>query len=175
MRCCRAPFPAVGSVLVDSVEQPGAQATDLTQAPRSAPLLFCPPVAGHVEEPVAHEGVPRCCWARLQRCAAAGVGERAAQGVQEEAISSCVSGRAMASPGCHQSGRCGHHAEAHGGRGCAPEEHFPTAAACWSVRATAAACLVANSSQQTGRWRPARSAPHRVRMSPDQPTRMSAC
>ena len=56
--------------------------------------------------------------------AAAGVGERAAQGLQEEAISSCVSGRAMASPGCHQSGRCGHHAEAHGGRGCAPEEHF---------------------------------------------------
>ena len=34
-----------------------------------------------------------------------------------------------------------------------PEEHVLTAAASWSVPRTAAACLVANSDQQTGRWR----------------------
>ena len=34
-----------------------AQAPDLTQALRYAPFSCCPPVAGHVEEPVSHEGV----------------------------------------------------------------------------------------------------------------------
>ena len=53
----RAPFPAVRSVLVDPVEQPGARALDLTQAPRYAPVSFCPPLVQHVEEQVAHDGV----------------------------------------------------------------------------------------------------------------------
>ena len=44
-----------GHVLVDPVEQPGQQAQDLTQALRYAPLPSCLPVAGHVEETVAHE------------------------------------------------------------------------------------------------------------------------
>ena len=33
----------------------------------------------------------------------------------------------------------GHHAEARGGRGCAPEEYVPTAAASWGVPRTAVA------------------------------------
>ena len=49
--------PAEGSVRVDPLEHPGPQAPDLTRALRYAPLLFCPPVVQHVEEPVAHEGV----------------------------------------------------------------------------------------------------------------------
>ena len=69
----------------------------------------------------------------------------------------------------------GHHTEPHGGGGCTPKEHFHTAAASWSIRATAAACLVANSDQQTGPWQPARHARRRARMSPGQPTRMSDC
>ena len=39
---------------------------------------------------------------------------------------------------------------------------------CWR---TAAACVVANSDQQTGRWRPARSARRRAIRNPDQLTR----
>ena len=43
----------------------------------------------------------------------------------------------MAPPGCHQPGRCKRTvAGAHGGGGCAPEEHVPRAAATWGVRAS---------------------------------------
>ena len=65
-----------------------------------------------------------------------------------------VDARAMACPAAVS----GYRAGAPGGGGCAPEEHVPSAAANWGVRRTAAVLLVANSDQQTGRWRPARSA-----------------
>ena len=86
--------------------------------------------------------------------------------------SSCVSGRAVASPGRHQAG---HHMGAHGGSGCAPEDNVPSAAASWRAQRTAPACLVANLDQQTGRWRPARSARHRARRNPSHLRRKSAC
>ena len=139
MRCCRAPFPAVRSVRVDPVEHPGAHAPDLTQALRYAPLSSCPPVAGHVEEPVAHEGVEvdsaafcrAARWARLQRVQRLEWVGRSKR-VLVWAISSCVSG--------HQSGRCERtHAKTHGGGGCPPEEHVAAAAASWGVWRTAAA------------------------------------
>ena len=69
----------------------------------------------------------------------------------------------------------GHHMAAHGGSGCAPEDHVPSAAASWRAQRTATACLVANSDQQTGRWRPARSARHRARRNPSHLRRKSAC
>ena len=105
-RCSwRAPFPGVRSVRVDPLEHPGAQALDFAQALRHAPLPFCPPAVQHVEEPVAHGVLPCCCWARLQRVQRLEwVG--GAQSVLVWAISSCVSGRVMAPPGRHQSGRC---------------------------------------------------------------------
>ena len=53
----RAPLPAIGSVLVDAVENPGAQALDLAQAPPHVPVPFCSPLVQHVEEPVAGDGV----------------------------------------------------------------------------------------------------------------------
>ena len=59
-----------------------------------------PPLVGHVDEPVAHDGVG-VDFAAICRAAAG-----AAQGVLVWAISSCVSGRAMVSPGRHQPGRC---------------------------------------------------------------------
>ena len=50
-------------------------------------------------------------------------------------------------------------AEARGGRGCAPQERVTRPAASWADRASAlCTCLVANSDQQTGRWRRARPA-----------------
>ena len=66
--------------------------------------------------------------------AAAGVAEdvraaRAAQGALVWAISSCVSGRAIVSPGRHQELMVW---------GCTPAEHVPRAAASWGVRRTAA-------------------------------------
>ena len=54
---CRTPFPAVGSVRVDPVEHPGAQTLDLAQAPLHVPSPLSPPLAQHVEEPVAGDGV----------------------------------------------------------------------------------------------------------------------
>ena len=52
----------------------------------------------------------------------------------------------------------GHHAEAHGGRGCAPEERVPELLASWADRASASCtCLVANS-DQSDRAMAARSA-----------------
>ena len=53
----RAPLPAIGRVLVDAVEHSRAQALDLAQAPLHVPLPFRPPLLGHVEEPVAGDGV----------------------------------------------------------------------------------------------------------------------
>ena len=53
---CRTPFPAVGSVRVDPVEHPGAQTLDLAQAPLHVPSPLSPPLAQHVEEPVAGDG-----------------------------------------------------------------------------------------------------------------------
>ena len=48
-RCSwRAPFPAVGSVLVDSVEHPGAQAQDFAQAPLHVPLPLRRPLVHRV-------------------------------------------------------------------------------------------------------------------------------
>ena len=68
-RCAwRAPFPAVGRVLVDFVEHPGAQTLGLVQAPLHVPAPFGSPLLLHVQEPVAGDGVHvNLARARLQR------------------------------------------------------------------------------------------------------------
>ena len=71
-RCSwRAPFPAIGSVRVDPVEHPGAQALDLAQAPLHVPSPLSPPLVQHVEEPVAGDGVD--VHLAALRCTAAGL------------------------------------------------------------------------------------------------------
>ena len=52
-----ADFSCVGSFPVDPVEHPGAHAPDLAQAPLHVKLPSRPPLVGHVDEPVAHDGV----------------------------------------------------------------------------------------------------------------------
>ena len=71
-RCsCRAPFPAVGSVRVDPIEQPGTQPLDLTAC--SVAVLFStgPTCRGTNRERWGRRGfgglLPCCRWARLQR------------------------------------------------------------------------------------------------------------
>ena len=71
-RCSwRAPFPAIGSVRVDPVEHPGAQALDLAQAPLHVPSPLSPPLVQHVEEPVTGDGVD--VHLAALRCTAAGL------------------------------------------------------------------------------------------------------
>ena len=65
--------PAVRSVRVDSVEDPGAEAPDLSQAVLRAPSPLCPPLVQHVEELVAHDGVDVNFAALRTAGAAAGV------------------------------------------------------------------------------------------------------
>ena len=116
-------FQRYGMFKVDPVENHGATSLDIAQAPLCAPSPFCPPPVQQAEEPAAHDGVDldvaAFCRAAaglvLNECSGwsgrgRGRDDReaagAAQGVEMRAISSCVSGRSMVSPGRHQAGRC---------------------------------------------------------------------
>ena len=99
-------------LIPDPVEHPGAKSLNLTQEPLHAPSSFCPPVVHMSRNQSRTKG---STWI-LRRFAVlllgssstsaeAGVGEGGAQAVLVWAISSCVSGRLMVSPGRHQSGR----------------------------------------------------------------------
>ena len=91
-----------------------AAAGRLADQPGPHPGTAVCSIAERVEEPVAHDGVDldfaAFCSAAAglvsNECSGwCGWRERA-QGELDWTISSCVSGRAMASPGCHQPGRC---------------------------------------------------------------------
>ena len=136
--CWCTPFSAVGSVPVDPVEHPGAQALDLAQAPLHVPFPFRPPLVGHVVSP--------CCrWTRLERV------QRLARLERLRRHKECWCGRRgrwSLLVTTSLDAASGHHTGAHGGGGCALSEHVPTAAASWGVRATAATCVVANSTDR---------------------------
>ena len=133
------------SVLVDPVEQPGAQALDLTQAPRNAPIVVLPSTG-----PTCRRNQSRTMgstWT-LRRFDALPLGSSQCSGwsgwsgqggrcgtrsfdvgdllVRERPVDGCllVATRSGAVGGPH--------AEARGGSGCAPGEHVLTAAASWS-------------------------------------------
>ena len=166
----RAPFPAVGSVRVDPREQLGAQTLDLAQAPLHAPSSFGSPLVQYVEEPIADHGVDVDLGAL--RIAAAGLvfsecfGCIGSLDVGELLVCE-VATKPGAASGCP--------AGARGGSGCAAARHIFKATASWADRASSCTCLVANSDQQTGQWRPARPARRRALKLPDRATRKSAC
>ena len=136
----------------------------------ACPLPFRPPPAGHVEEPAAHDGVGVDFAASCRAAAGLDFNECSGRGGWD-GCSSCVSGRAMASPGRHHPGRC---------------KQTPCGSSwCWrcSCRARSQSCCQSGrpcdrhrltGGQQTAQWRPARPA-RRTRRMPDQLTRKIAC
>ena len=167
----RAPLPAVGSVRVDPVEHRGAQTLDLAQAPLQVPSwLFSstgPASRGTSRKRCSRRGP--CGSSKplpLGSSSTSAAAEVAARGLLVRASSSCVSNRSMASPGRppYQALQADTMRKLVVVEDVLLRRAFPELLPAGPTeRLSPCTCMVANSDQQTGRWRPARPARRRAK------------